>query len=220
MVGGDDVQANFWKRLNNANFGFDCRDNSQNKSLHLIHNEDEEVKFISKYGKYDSKNCFLSLDARIENINKYYDDVDNLKEEEQPYLDILRQEEITKVKGRFVNKKKGRKGKSNLLCHVNHPEEAYSNKAYTFIQDLEKEGVSSMKGVACKKQTTVRVLTRYISSKLIINAKISLARFICDCIDRFCFPNEETYQKYNCNKIIKVLPYLSMTGTDRVNWNL
>lgn len=77
-----------------------------------------------------------------------------------------------------------------------------------------------MKGVACKKQTTVRVLTRYISSKLIINVKISLARFTCDCIDRFCFPNEETYQIYNCHKIIKVLPYLLMTGTDRVNWNL
>lgn len=139
MAGGDDVQANFWKRLNNANFGFDCRDNSQNKSLHLIYDEDEEVKFISKYGKYDSKNCFLSLDAKIENINKYYDDVDNLKEEEQPYLDILRQEEIGKVKGRFVNKKKGRKDKSNLLCHVNHPEEAYSNKATLLYKILKKK---------------------------------------------------------------------------------
>ena len=29
---GDNVQANFWKLLNNANFGFDCRDNSQNKA--------------------------------------------------------------------------------------------------------------------------------------------------------------------------------------------
>ena len=36
---GDDVQANFWKLLNNVNFGFDCRDNSQNKSLHLIYDE-------------------------------------------------------------------------------------------------------------------------------------------------------------------------------------
>ena len=33
----DDVQANFWKLLNNANFGFDCRNNSQNKRLHLIY---------------------------------------------------------------------------------------------------------------------------------------------------------------------------------------
>ena len=32
VVRGDDTQANFWKLLNNANFGFfDCRDNYQNK---------------------------------------------------------------------------------------------------------------------------------------------------------------------------------------------
>ena len=29
----DEVQANFWKLLNNRNFGFDCRDNSQNRFI-------------------------------------------------------------------------------------------------------------------------------------------------------------------------------------------
>ena len=48
-VRGDDVQANFWKLLNNANFGFDCRDNSHNQSLHLIYDGNAEVGFISKY---------------------------------------------------------------------------------------------------------------------------------------------------------------------------
>ena len=93
-------------------------------------------------------------------------------------------------------------------------EEAYSNKAYTFVQDLEEDGVNSVKGVACKKQTMVRVSTRYISSKLFINAKISLASFIYDCIDTFCFPNEETSLIYARHKIIKVLPHLLMTNTD------
>ena len=51
---GDDVQAKFWKLLNNANFGFDCRDNSQNKRLHLIYDKNVEVEFIGKYSKYDT----------------------------------------------------------------------------------------------------------------------------------------------------------------------
>ena len=68
MARGDEVQANFWKLLNNANFGFECRDNSQNKSLHLIYDENAEVEFISKYSKYDTNTCFLDLDARIKNI--------------------------------------------------------------------------------------------------------------------------------------------------------
>ena len=51
MTRGDDVQANFWKLLNNANLGFDCSDNSLNKSLHLTYDENVEVEFISKYNK-------------------------------------------------------------------------------------------------------------------------------------------------------------------------
>ena len=30
---GDHVPANFWKLVNYTNFGFDCRDNSQNKTV-------------------------------------------------------------------------------------------------------------------------------------------------------------------------------------------
>ena len=45
------------------------------------------------------------------------------------------------------------------------------------MQDLDKGG-DSVKAVACKKQATVKVSTREISSKLLINAKSSLASFI------------------------------------------
>ena len=60
----------------------------------------------------------------------------------------------------------------------------------------------------------VRVSTRYISSKLLINTKISLASFTYECIDTFCFPNEETSLIYAHHKVIKVLPYLLVTDTD------
>ena len=82
------------------------------------------------------------------------------------------------------------------------------------MQDLEEEGVNSVKDVACKKQLSVKVSTRYISSKLLISAKISLASFIYDCIDTFCFPNQDTPEIYNKNQVIKVFPYLLMTHTD------
>ena len=143
---------------------FDCRDNSQNKSLHLIYNENPEVEFISKYSKHDTHNCFLDLDTKIRNLSFYFS--------------------------------------WNI------------NKAYTFVQHLEKDGVNSVKVLACKKQTMVRVSSRYISSKPLINANISLASFIYDCIDTFCFPNEETSPIYTRRKIIKVLPYLLTTDTD------
>ena len=63
---GDDVQVNFWKLLNNSNFGFDCRDNSQNKIFHLIYDEDTKIEFLTKYEGCKSTNPFLSLEARSE----------------------------------------------------------------------------------------------------------------------------------------------------------
>ena len=153
----------------------------------------------------------MDLDIRIKNIEEYYSNFDNLEDDEQPYAETLKQEEWM-VMDNYGRKKKGKNSK--LLSHVEHLEEAYSSKASTFVQDLEEDGVNSVKGVACKKQTMVKVSTRYISSKLLINAKISLASFIYDCIGTFCFPNEETSLIYTCHKIIKVLTYLLMTNTD------
>ena len=79
---GDGVQANFWKLLNNSNFGFGCRDNSQNKSLHLIYDEDAEIKFLKKCAGCKSTNCFLSVEAKIKNIEKKCKEVDNLPYDE------------------------------------------------------------------------------------------------------------------------------------------
>ena len=70
---GDKVQGNFYELLNNANFGFDCRDISQNKSLHLIYKENAEIEFINKYEGYKSENCFLLVEAKIKNVRNKYD---------------------------------------------------------------------------------------------------------------------------------------------------
>lgn len=95
---------------------------------------------------------------------------------EQPLAETLKKVEIRKVTENF-DKKKG-KGKTKLLNYEERLEETYCNKSYTFVQHLGNEGVNSVKAAACKKQTHVRVSASYISSKLLINAKISLASFI------------------------------------------
>ena len=79
---------------------------------------------------------------------------------------------------------------------------------------MEENSVNSVKAIACKIQITIKVSAKFILSKLLVNAKISLGSFIYDCIDRFCFPNEQTKKIYSEHKILKVLPYLLMTGTD------
>ena len=146
----------------------------------------------------------------IENVCNKYASIEGLPEDKRPFAQSLMGEEIKKVTEKFGKKKKGKQ-----MCKFeNRLEEAYSNKSYTFVQDLEEGGVTSVKANACKKQTTVKFSTRFISSKLLINAKISLASFIYDCIDTFCFPNEETQKIYDEHNILKVLPYLLMTDMD------
>ena len=108
------MQANFWKLLNDANFGFNCRDNSQNKSLHLIYDERQEVDFISKYSTYSFGNCFLNLDSQIENIDRYYDKAENFDKNERPFVEIVREEEIESVKKRYLNQKKRGRRKDDV----------------------------------------------------------------------------------------------------------
>ena len=93
---GDDVQANFWKLLNNANFGFDCRDNLQNKSLHLIYDEQVEIELINKYKGYKSTNCLLNLENMIENVCKKSANMEGLLEDEQPFAQSVMKEAIEK----------------------------------------------------------------------------------------------------------------------------
>ena len=204
----DDVHASFWKLLINANLGFDCRANFRNKSPLVIYDENPKVEFLNIYSKYDSSNCFLDLDTRVKNIEEHHSNLDHLEDGEESYTETLKQKEINRVMDSYGRKKKGKKSK--LLSHVEDLEEAYSNKACTFVQDLKEDRVNSVKGVACKKQTVIRVSTTYISSKLLTNADISLY----DCIDTFCFLNKETPLIYARHKIIKELPYLLMTDTD------
>lgn len=100
----------------------------------------------------------MILESKIS--KSYYNNLDNLEDNEQPYVKTLKQKEIGRVIDTYSKKRKSKKSK--VLNHVGHLEKAYTNKAYTFVQDLEEDGVKNVKGVACKKQATVRVSTRHI----------------------------------------------------------
>ena len=84
----------------------------------------------------------------------------------------------------------------------------HTDKSYSFVQDLKQESTNSVKSVACKKQTRVKASVLFISTKLLINAKMLVASFIYDCIGTFFFPSDMTHSFYNQNKILKVIPYL------------
>ena len=76
------VEKDFYKLMNNSNFGYDCRNNLDNCKFVPIFDEYRESTFISRYyNLFDSKvKQFITSDLRILiNLMKYLIDVRVLK---------------------------------------------------------------------------------------------------------------------------------------------
>ena len=82
------------------------------------------------------------------------------------------------------------------------------------IINFDSKNSSSIKSVAVKQYSTVKVTTRFIKGKMLMFSKISLKAYVYDMIDVFCFPNEDVRAIYAKNHIIKCLLYLILTDTD------
>ena len=57
----NDIEKNFYKIMNNANFGFDCRNNANNLKFEPLINEIDELTYIKKY--------YNLFDTKIENLS-------------------------------------------------------------------------------------------------------------------------------------------------------
>lgn len=71
-----DVEKDFYKLLNNSNFGIDCRSNIYNRTLEPIYDKLSEILFIKKYDDiFGSGNYFQFEDPDIirEEISEKFD---------------------------------------------------------------------------------------------------------------------------------------------------
>ena len=86
--------------MNNSNFVFHYRDNSQNRRLQLIYDEQAKVVVIEKYDSKGERNYFLSEEQLIK---KYHDKYNQMMEDEDAidklsFVESLRPEEIERRK--------------------------------------------------------------------------------------------------------------------------
>ena len=80
--------------------------------------------------------------------------------------------------------------------------------------DFENNNCNSIKSLVVKKNTNVKVTSRFIKGKMLMFAKLSIKSFVYDMIDVFCFPNADIQSFYDYYQIEKCFLYQNLTDTD------
>ena len=211
----NDIEKNFYKLMNNANFGFDCRNNANNLKFEPLIDEINELTYIKKYyNLFDSKvNNFVNSEILEKNINQEFEQEIALIKNDNPFknariaeLENKRQTDIDSL-----DCLKKRKIKDSTEVQI---ENLVKNTKIKTIIDFEKNECNSIKSIIVQGDTNIDVSSRFIKGKMLMFAKLSLKSFVYDMIDVFCFPNEEIGRIYDYYQIEKCFLYQNLTDTD------
>ena len=71
----NNIEKDFFKLMNNANFGFDCRNNANNTKFEPIIDEMNEITYIKKYYNLFDKRVdkFVRSEILEQQINSEYE---------------------------------------------------------------------------------------------------------------------------------------------------
>ena len=123
----NDIEKNFYKLMNNSNFGVDCRNNAHNFKFEPLINEIDELTYIKKYHNlFDSKiKSFVSSSILEENINQNFDQAISLIKSDDPFKNISitelknkKQEEMDAVDCLRKREKKRKKGLLRIILKI------------------------------------------------------------------------------------------------------
>ena len=218
----NDIEKNFYKLMNNSNFGFDCRNNANDLKFEPLINEIKELSYIKKYHSlFDEKvKEFVGSEILEKKINQDFDQEMSEIKDNDPFKDI-RITELTNRKAENFDalelfKKKEKRMKKRKI------KDDYKDRKTSFLEDrkiktmidFEENNCGSIKSLAIKGSTNVKVSSRFIKGKMLMFAKLSIKSFIYDMIDVFCFPNEAIKEIYHQYQIQKCFLYQNLTDTD------
>ena len=206
-----DIEKDFYKLMNNSNFGYDCRNNLDNCTFVPIFDELKEISYINRYHNiFDPKiSEFVTPDLLKANVEeKFNNKLMELDKEYKFYeikLQTLKTERLSDSESaeKFQQRKKKNKKGRKLVDFVDRKNVALTNQKVKNLIDFNEEYSSSIRSIAIAKSSKVNLTSRLLNGKMLMFRKFSIKSFVCDLIDVFMFPNEETkqiYKKYKINR--------------------
>ena len=221
------VGKDFYKLLNNSNFGNDCRNNLGNCKLELLFDGLDEICCIKKFTNVIRDHRyrgFFSIELLQDQVRKEFDKkAKNLDQDDPFYFSMYESlcnklEEDLEAIELFSKRNKKRKLQQKL------PVDTIENKSKSctdvqknkMIIEFNEHKSSSVKSISVKSQTVVKCTTRFMSHKLLMFAKLSLKSLIYSLVELLHFPEENPmvasiYKKY---QIEQILWYQVLTDTD------
>ena len=194
------VEKDFYKLLNNSNFGIDCRSNLDSRALEPIYDELGEIAFIKKYDDiFDSGNYYQFADPDImrEEIKGKFDRLtlilnknDPCYEARKESYELQRESDLDAVNSmEDRRKRRGKKGSFyNIDDKIDHVAKSKTTK---MILGFYVDESVSIKSFAVKEKKEVEAKTIFLSGKMLMLAKLSLMSFIYDILETFCFSDEK-----------------------------
>ena len=218
----NNIEKDFYKLMNNANFGFDCRNDANNLKFDLLIDEMNEITYIKKYHNlFDPKiKKFVSSKILEDHIEKEYNDELFKIKDDDPFKDLrlthLQNEKLKQLDGVECFKRQERKRKKRIKKDDFdlRSEKLLQDRRIKTMIDFEYNASNSIKSLAIKKNTNVKVTSRFIKGKMLMFAKLSIKSFVYDMIDVFCFPNKDIQLIYDFYQIEKCFLYQNLTDTD------
>ena len=141
------IEKDFYKLMNNSNFGYDCRNNLDNCKFVAIFDEIKEVTYLSRYFNYFDQRIsdFVTTDLIKQNIEERYNDkLIKLDNEDRFYkikLNLLNTERLSDLEAaeNFEKKREKNKKRTNLVDFSVRKNEALKNqKIKSLIDFVEK----------------------------------------------------------------------------------
>ena len=228
------VEKDFYKLLNNSNFGNDCRNNIGNCKLELMCDGLEDILYNKNYTNIFTDPKFSEMfslnilkkqiEVDFEEKMKKYNPHDIFYQELKENLERKRDEDLEAIDA-YENKRKrtrrtffNTKKNNSLEDQISNSMDMRKNKMTIEFNDSQS---SSINQIAVKTNTSIKCTTRFMSGKLLMFAKLSLKSFIYSLAELLAFPEEnETVEKI-CRKyeIERIYCYHILTDTESTSLN-